>query len=326
MSSKHFGCAQDRQAELLRDELESVLALIPDAAGLYDLAKEPLTREGRGLAAKTEQDRPWPLLPLLVCEAVSGNYERALPAAAGLQFLMASADVYDDIEDADSCDSVAARYGFEVATNVATTLLILAERTLVRLKGRGVEDGILIRVMDTVNSFYTTACAGQHLDLTLTSKTAISEDEYLRAAYMKSASTVECTCHIGALLARADEELIDAFAQFGKNLGIAYQIANDIRGISKECDIAKHRMSLPVIYALIQIDGIAREQLELAFEKPSQYASASTEIKDLLFRTGAIHYSAVKLELYKQRALDILSEAERMGANVEQLRLFADRA
>lgn len=318
-----MGAWQEIQAQLLRNELESGLALLPDA-GLSNLAKESLTRGGRGLAAKTEGNRLWPLLPLVVSEAVSGSCECILPVAAALQFLMAAADVFDDIEDADSSESLAARYGLGVATNVATTLLILAERALVRLKERGVEDCILVRVVDTVNSFYTTACAGQHLDLSLTPEMAVTEDDYLRLAYMKSASTVECACYVGALLAQAGEELIDVFAQFGRNIGIAYQIGDDIRGITHGSDIAKRKISLPVIYALTQTDGMAREQLELAFEKSSIHSPDPTQIRDLLFRTGAIQYSAIKVELYKQRALDILCEAERMGANVERLTRFAE--
>jgi len=315
---------QERQAELLRDEIEALLAPLSDTAGFYDLVKEPLTKTRRGLATGSVHDRPWPLLPLIVCEAVSGYYERALPVAAALQLLMAGGDVFDDIEDADSSESLSARYGLAVATNVATTLLILAERAIARLKGRGVEDYIIVRVMDAVNSFYTTACAGQHLDLSLASGIGVSEDTYLKVTDMKSASQVECACHVGALLATASKELIDIFGRFGHNLGMAAQITNDIQGIIRGSDILKHKMTLPVIYALAQTDGETRNQLELAFGKQSGPVPDPTQIRDLLFRTGAIHYATVKTEFYRLQALDILSEAEGAGASVERLKLFLE--
>ena len=151
-------------------------------AGFCDIIREPLAGVRRGIVAEAARYKPWYLLPLIVCEAISGHYEHAIPASAALQLFMAAGEVFDDIEDADASGSLSARYGSAIATNVATTLLILAERAITRLKGRGVADCVIVRVMDAVNSFYTTACAGQHLDLSLTSETTVSEDIYLRVA------------------------------------------------------------------------------------------------------------------------------------------------
>jgi len=324
MSDRHLTMWQERQAQLLREEIEVLLAPLSDVADLYALVKEPLTKARRGLASDTAHGRPWPLLPLIVCEAISGHYEQALPAAAALQLLMAAGDVFDDIEDADSSESLSAKYGSAVATNVATTLLILAERAIVRLKGRGVENRVIVCVMDAVNSFYTTACTGQHLDLSLASDKPVPEDIYLRAISLKSASQVECSCHVGALLANASQELIDTFTLFGHNLGMAAQITNDIQGVTQGSDILKRKMTLPVIYALDHTNGETHNQLELAFGKPSESTLDNTQIKDLLFRTGAIHYATIKMELCKQRALDSLSEAEGAGASVERLKLFLE--
>ena len=176
--------------------------------------------------------------------------------------------------------------------------------------------------MDTVNSFYTTACEGQHLDLSLTPTTAISEDIYLRISDMKSASTIECACYVGALLATSNQEMIDIFASFGHNLGMASQIANDILGITHGSDILKPKMTLPVIYALLHTDEEVRNHLENVFYKQSQCVCNHQKIRDLLFESGAIHYATVKMEFYKQRALDSLIEAEHAGASVERMKLF----
>ncbi|MFB0523214.1 MAG: polyprenyl synthetase family protein [Candidatus Bathyarchaeia archaeon] len=315
---------QDRQAELLREEIAVFFAPLSDAPGLCDLVKEPLTKARRGLAPETMHDRPWALLPLIVCESICGHYEHALPAAAALQLLMAAGDVFDDIEDADSSESLSVRYGSAVAISVATTLLILAEKAITRLKGRNVEDYVIVRMMDAINSHYTTACAGQYLDLCLATRIAVSEDMYLRVIGMKSASQVECACYVGALLANANQKLIDTFAKFGYNLGMAAQITNDIQGITRGSDILKHKITLPVIYALAQTDSQIRNQLQRAFGEQPETMPDHTSIKDLLFRSGAIHYATVKLEFYKQQALALLSKAEKAGASVERLKLFLE--
>lgn len=315
---------QERQVELLRDEIEIVLASQPEVADLHNLVRQPLSQARRGLAAPSVDGRPWSLLPLMVCEAICGRYRHALPAAAAIQLFMAAGDVFDDIEDADSPESLSARYGPAVATNVATTLLSLAEKSIMRLKGRDVADSVIVHVADTVNSFFNSACAGQHLDLSLSSEMAISEDDYLRVVDMKTASQVECACHIGALLANARQESVNIFAKFGHNLGMAAQITNDIRGVTRGSDIQKRRITLPVIYALTQTDSKVRNQLELAFRKETESVLSFAEIRDLLFRAGAIHYTMIKMEYYKQLALDNLSEAERYGARVERLKLFLE--
>jgi competence protein ComQ len=313
---------QKRLAELLEKEIESVITPLSNDFGLYSLVQEPLNKARYKIASETRHSHPWPLLPLMVCEAISKNYRHVIPAAAALQLFMVAGDIFDDIEDADSSDSLATKYGSAVATNIASTLLILAEKAITRLEGRNVEHFIIVRIMDAINSSFTTTCIGQHLDLSLNQETVVSEDTYLRIVDMKSASTIQCACYIGALLATSRQELIDMFAIFGHNLGMASQIANDVQGVIRGSDILKRRKTLPVIYALSQADGKARQQLELIFNKQSESTFDLAQIRDLLFRIGAIHYAMIKIELYKQQALDILLKAETAGVNVARLRLF----
>ena len=319
-----FVMHQERQVDGLREEIEALLAPLSGTPDFYCLVREPLSKLRRGLVAKNTHDRLWPLLPLMVCEAISSHYERSLPAAAAMQLFMAAADVFDDIEDADSPESLPARHGTAVATNVATALLILAEKGLTRLKERGVEDCITVRAMDAINSFYTTACAGQHQDISGGSDASVSEDTYLTVAHLKSATTMECACYLGALLGKGNQEIIDMFTRFGYNLGMASQIANDIDGITQGSDILKRKVTLPVIYALAQADGEAHRQLESAFLKTSECFPDPVQTRDLLFRTGAMHYATIKMEFYKQQALDLLYEAREAGASIESLKLFLE--
>jgi len=315
---------QEKQTQVLRSEIDLVLAPLTNIASLCDLVKESLTQERRAFATEHENSRPWPLLPLIICEAISGQYEVAIPVAAARQFMVAAADIFDDIEDEDSPRSLPAKYGVAAATNVATTLLILAERAVTRLKDKGVSNENVVRVMDSFNSFYATACVGQHLDLSLTPETAASEEIYLRIIELKSASQVKCACNIGALLAGADRQLIAKFSDFGYNLGMASQITNDIQGITDGKDIFNRKITLPVIYALNQTEGDIRLELETVFCKRSKHEPATSLIQDLLFRTGGIHYAVVKMELYRQKAMDILSDITKLGIVVERLKLFLE--
>lgn len=324
MSYQHPITWQRKQADLVKKEIEVLLASLSDVTGFCDIVREPVAGVSGVVGAETGGRRPWHLLPLVICEAISGHYEHAIPASAAVQLFMAAAEVFDDIEDADAVRSLPGKYGPAIATNAATALIILAERAISQLKARSVEDCVIVRIMAAVNLFYGIACAGQHLDLSLASDMNISEDTYLRVASMKSATTIECACHIGAVLATASQELIDSFTLFGHNLGIASQIVNDIQGITSGIDIVKHKITLPVVYALTHTAGRVHSQLEFAFGNTCDFPPDPKQTKDMLFESGAIHYSMIKMEIFKQLALDILYELEKTGANIERLKLFLE--
>ena len=139
---------------------------------------------------------------------------------------------------------------------------------------------------------------------------------------MKSATTTECSCYVGALLATENQRIIDKFAEFGRNLGMSSQIANDIRGISRGNDIQQRKITLPVIYALTQTDGETRNHFESVFRDTDGLISDTATIRDMLFTAGAIQYALIRMEYYKRIALDCLDELEELGVNVGRLRPF----
>jgi geranylgeranyl pyrophosphate synthase len=312
----------EKQFRLFKEELESTLATLSDTPVLLKMATESLAQYADEAAISINTARPWPLLPLVVSETISNRYEHVIPVAAALQFLRAAADIIDDIEDADSPKSFANKYGPALAINLATTLIFLSEIAITRLRKTNVENGTILLVIDKIASYHANACSGQHTDLTLTLDSVISEEEYLKVVRMKSAFQVECACHVGAWLATPDKELIDLLTRFGQSLGMAVQIANEIQGITRGRDILKKRITLPIIYALTHEDNDVSNQLKFQYSRLSEPSSDITQIQNLLFRCGAIHYVTVKLEMYKQQALDVLSNLESEGYDVERLRLF----
>lgn len=312
---------QDRALEILRKEIEEVLVVVPVSGSLNSLIREPLQQMRRGLYHADGRDIPWPLLPLIVCMSISGRYKRCLPVAVAFQFFQAAADVFDDIEDADSPHSLCSKYGTAAAVSTATTLLVLAEYSLARLKNTGISSHLTAIISENVNLSYIAACAGQHLDLTV-EKMAITEDVYLKIAAMKTASQVRSACYTASMLAGADDATSAVFAAFGENLGIASQLTNDIQGIIRGTDIVRAKVTLPVIYALAVSEGESRSQLETNFSSTHTGTVNPDIIKDILYKTGAVHYASVKTEYYRDLALDSLAAAEKLGYKVERLHVF----
>lgn len=315
---------QDQQSHRLSDEIEAVLNPLNDCAELRNLVYEAATESDRGVVGGWEARRLWSLLPLVVCESVCCRYEPALPVAAAIHLFKSAAEVLDDIEDADEQNSLAFRHGVAIAANVATVLLVLAEKAVALLPGKGVPLGAAVRIVDTINSYYATACVGQQSDLSLSLGAGISEETYLKVARMKSASHIECACVVGALVATGEQDIVGLFSTFGQHLGMAGQIANDIQGVTSGTDVVKRKITLPAIYAMSQTMGPDRTFLEAAFSSGSGLPTEVVQTQEILFRTGAIHYAMVKLELYKQLALEALQEAEIRGYHVERLKLFLE--
>jgi geranylgeranyl pyrophosphate synthase len=314
--------SQIEQTEDLRTEIRTILTSLAGADSLYRLVEEPLKQMRRGLAEDIPHDYPWSLLPMMVCEAVCNSYEQAVPVAAAIQIFLAAGDVFDDIEDADSLNSLSAKYGFAKATNAGTTLLILAEKAITRLKQKDTSDHIILKIMDEVNSSYISTCIGQHQDLCLSRETIITEDRYFRVMSLKSASQIECACRIGAILANTTQPMIDSFSLFGQNLGMAAQISNDIQGITSGSDILKQKITLPLIFALNQTDKDLRYKLKQTFFNQSESIQNPNEVRDILFHIGAINYAVIKMEYYKQCAFDYLEKARELGARTKQLQVF----
>ncbi len=262
-------------------------------------------------------------MPVAVCRSMSGDCQPAITLSAALKMLKTAGEVLDDVEDGDSPTSLSARYGMATAANSATTCIMLAETALTRLAQLGVEDSVVLRITDTVNSYYTRACVGQHVDLSISPKTRISKDRY-KMISAKTLAPVECACVTGALLASGDETIIALFRKLGTDLGMACQLANDIQGIISGVDIENRKITLPVIYALTLTEGAARRQINAAFARKGRTTLSNAEIKDCLFRCGALQLARVKMEYYKVQATRTLGRLRGAGVDTQYLNPYVE--
>ena len=286
----------------------------------YEVLCHPLQERGRCLHGS--DDFRGSLLPLLVCEAISGDFLVALPVAAAIEFLAAAGDVIDDIEDQDYEDALWRVYGQAQAVNAATALLTLARAEIRRLEQRGVAAGVVLRVVDTFDAAILKACSGQYYDLVYENRIDVSEDMYFQMVASKSAPLAESACSIGAMLATDDQQIIASFSQFGHNLGIAAQIDDDIHSLMDteggKSDIRRRKKTLPVIYGLAHCRGAEREFLAKVYgEKTSITPEIENQVRGILARSGGIHYSLIMAEVCRQKALKALQET---GVPAERLK------
>jgi len=202
-----------------------------------------------------------PLLCLLVCEAISGDYRPALPAAAAVELVHNFSLIHDDIEDKSprrrGRATVWQLWGVPQAINAGDGFLALAHLALQRLSAPG-NLKLLAQATQLLNQACLDLCEGQYLDIAFQERTDVTLEMYLTMARKKTASLLECAAHLGAILATRKKRIIDAYRGFARNLGLAFQITDDLLGIWGEEermgkgvgeDIKAGKKSLPVVYA-----------------------------------------------------------------------------
>jgi geranylgeranyl diphosphate synthase type I len=202
-----------------------------------------------------------PMLCLLACQSAQGDAMQAIPAAASIELVHNFSLIHDDIEDNSpnrrGRPSVWALWGVPQAINSGDGLFAIAHLAMDRLRDRGVSYERILAVRSIFDSTCLALTHGQYLDMSFESRLSVSVDEYMSMVSGKTAALIGAATAIGATL--AGSSAVAHYATFGRELGLAFQIQDDILGIwgdealtgkSAESDIATKKKSLPVVYAL----------------------------------------------------------------------------
>lgn len=315
----------------LEEEMQAVLASRhPMQANHYAMMHYHMGWADESLRARASGagKRIRPLLCLMACEAVGGNPAEAMPAAAAVEILHNFSLVHDDIEDGDETrrhrPTLWALWGVPQAINVGDGMFALAFSALLRSVEFNFADGIADsgsgngRPLAAVDRF-TRVCVelteGQHLDLSFEERDDVTLAEYLRMIGGKTAALIAGSTALGALFGDADKPEIECLYRFGYNMGLAFQIQDDILGIWGDSevtgkpagnDILRRKKSLPLIY------GLERPQIGRGLN--SLWCQGITEENlseaiSLLEETGAKQWSAAQMLKYHNEGIQALSEA-----------------
>lgn len=253
-----------------------------------------------------------PMLILLMAKNYGSVNDATLNAAVGLELLHTASLVHDDVVDESDerrgQASVNAIYNNKVAVLVGDYILSTA-LLCVSLT----HNELIIRYLAELGR---TLSNGEILQLTNISSDEISEDVYYQVIKQKTAALFEACCAIGAISAGLPESRVEAARLFGSNLGVIFQIRDDIfdyydsSEIGKPTgnDMAEGKLTLPVIHA-VNTSG-DEEMRRLAMKVKAGTVSAE-EIARLVAFTkanGGIEYAERRMEELRQEALRFLSE------------------
>jgi geranylgeranyl diphosphate synthase type I len=241
-----------------------------------------------------------PALCLLSCEAVGGDPGSALPAAAAVELLHNFTLIHDDVEDASAerhgRETVWRLWGQAQAINAGDGMLALAHETLLGLEERGHPAERVLRAARMLDTATLRLCAGQHRDLVAGEQPHVSRDDYLTMVEGKTASLLAACCGIGALLGGANDETIRGLEEFGRRLGLAFQIRDDVLGIWGNAgetgkpagdDLRAGKRSYPVVAALDGASADERQALQQLLNRSPTDDGAIAAARSLLERLGA---------------------------------------
>jgi geranylgeranyl diphosphate synthase type I len=258
-----------------------------------------------------------PLLCLLTCEAVGGHIEHALPAAAAIELLHNFSLIHDDIEDVSETrrhrTTVWKLWGMSHGINSGDGMFASAYLELGRLQERGVPAR---RCLDAQRSFGQTCLElteGQYLDMTFETQMSVDLDDYMQMIDGKTAALIACSTRLGALLGGADGEAVEAYAGFGRNLGLAFQVIDDILGIwgleaetgkSAQSDILTRKKTLPIVYVLHDAE------LRALYAGQALTQCDIDRVLSILDKYQARAFAEQKALEYSQQAMHCLEQAD----------------
>jgi geranylgeranyl diphosphate synthase type II len=319
---KKFSIYKDRVNQYLETILPPISANAPQ--NLYAPIRYAMEGNGKRLR---------PVLLMLVCEALHGTIEEALPAAAAVELMHNYTLVHDDIMDRDTMrrgrPTVHCKWDTDIALLAGDGLMTLAYRSLLRTNSTRLQ-----RICQVLTECLVQLCEGQTYDHDYEQRDDVTMAQYLNMIRKKTACFFSLCTELGALIAQAPDHEVSLFRQFGENLGLAFQIQDDLFDISVAqeilgkdfgSDVKRRKRTFLYVYAMTHGSPRHRKHLQQIFHK-TEIAAADVLAAQETFRdTGALAAAEAALGEYLQEArrclahLDSLSAAADLHAFVEMI-------
>ena len=318
-------------SQLVADVEAEMQSILDEHGGparpLYDMLSYHLGLDGSdGSSGK----RIRPLLGLLVYRALGGDYHRALAGAAAVELGHNFSLVHDDIQDGDRerlhRATLWALWGVPQAINAGDALFALSRLALYRLAADEDDPDApdARRVLELMRIYDQTClalCEGQFLDISFEGRLDVTVDEYLQMIDLKTAALMAAGVEAAAMLASQDPVVITGFRRFGDRLGLAFQMADDVKGAfwqesasgkSEAGDLRRRKKTMPVIWALNHAAEADRARLRELFA-PSEGERQLTDVEvaealAILERSGARETTLGEARRYRDEALAELAD------------------
>jgi len=289
----------EKNARIVNEYLNSKLKGNPKT--LYDAAAHLITHGGKRLR---------PYMVIKSCQILGGNTTIAIPAASAVEMIHNFTLVHDDIMDNDEMrhgvPTVHKKFGMPIAILAGDVLFSKAYQIISDSK---LSKDAIVQLVSRLAKACVDVCEGQLLDVKMAEEKRIpSQKEYITMIGKKTAALFDVSCSMGAICATGNQKDISNLSNFGRNLGIAFQITDDLIGVMGDPKITKKpvgndlregKKSLPILMAIESAKGKDKKVILKTFGNPKATKNDLKNAVDVIrslgievdVRTQALEYA-----------------------------------
>lgn len=275
-----------------------------------------------------------PVLTLMSCELFGENHQKALDAAMAVELFHNFSLIHDDIMDNAPLrrgkETVHEKWDINTGILSGDALLILAYQLF-----ENYEPDTFQNLAKLFSKTAIEVCEGQQYDMDFEQRDNVSVDEYLHMINYKTAVLVGAAMEMGAIVAQASEKSQNAIYEFGRNLGLAFQLQDDYLDVfgdpetfGKQVggDIISNKKTYLLLTALNDLpeadSRILKHLYSIQPENPSEKIEA---VKRLFEISGSREKTKNKIKSYTETATNMLSEMEINETRKQELYHFANQ-
>jgi len=268
---------------------------------LYDAAAHLIIHGGKRLR---------PHMVIKSCQILGGSITSTIPAASAVEMIHNFTLVHDDIMDNDELrhgvPTVHKKFGMPIAILAGDVLFSKAYQIISDSK---LSNDATIQLVSRLAKACVDVCEGQLLDVKMAEEKRIpSQKEYITMIGKKTAALFDVSCSMGAICATGNQKDISNLSDFGRNLGIAFQITDDLIGVMGDPKITKKpvgndlregKKSLPILMAIELSKGKDKKVILKSFGNPKATKNDLKNAVDVIrslgieenVRTQALEYA-----------------------------------
>lgn len=265
------------------------------------------------------------ILPRLVGEAIGNPNEGHYTLGASIEIIHNFTLIHDDIIDQDpirrGLDAVHVEYDDATAINAGDAMLAVGFEILAESKD--IPERNLRHLIQSIGKMVRKVAEGQQEDIEFEEREIVSEEDYIAMIAGKTSAMFETSARTGAILADADDEIVDCMAEWGLNLGLCFQLMDDLIDITGDTKTLGKPAGSDLVQGkrtLIAIHALGSESELPNFEKV--FGNSQSSEDDLqgavneLFESGSIEYArtrAMHHHTIAHNCLDLLEQTEHVN-------------
>ena len=274
-----------------------------------------------------------PLLTVLAARAIGYQGNEHLQLAAIVEFIHTSTLLHDDVVDESNMrrgrETANALFGNSASVLVGDFLYSRSFQMMSELNN--------LKIMDILSDATNIIAEGEVLQLMNCNDPDTTEESYMQVIYCKTAKLFEAATRLAAVIAKKDQVIELAMLNYGKHLGTAFQLVDDIMDYIADAqemgknvgdDLAEGKPTLPLLYAMKH----GNEQQQTMIRSAIENGDGMDHLDDILMamkQTGSLVYTQKKAELEADKAINaiaVLPESEHKQALIALAHIAANRS